>query len=106
VEWVVREVVGAGGRNDPVLYAHMNNKTIKKFLNRVLRCELRGKNNCKTKSGTRIRKNFELSDLLRPNLLHVIYIIKLNTIIDVHFLNLCVLSIRILQMSSYFVAIS
>jgi hypothetical protein len=28
VEWVVREGVGAGGRNDP--YAHMNNKTIKK----------------------------------------------------------------------------
>jgi hypothetical protein len=27
---VVREGVGAGGRNDPTLYAHMNNKTIKK----------------------------------------------------------------------------
>jgi hypothetical protein len=27
---VVREGVGAGGRNDPHLYAHMNNKTIKK----------------------------------------------------------------------------
>jgi hypothetical protein len=27
---VVREEVGAGGRNDPSLYAHMNNKTIKK----------------------------------------------------------------------------
>jgi hypothetical protein len=27
---VVREGVGAGGRNDPSLYAHMNNKTIKK----------------------------------------------------------------------------
>jgi hypothetical protein len=26
VEWVVREGVGAGGRNDPSLYAHMNNK--------------------------------------------------------------------------------
>jgi hypothetical protein len=26
VEWVVREGVGAGGRNDPALYAHMNNK--------------------------------------------------------------------------------
>jgi hypothetical protein len=25
-EWVVREGVGAGGRNDPSLYAHMNNK--------------------------------------------------------------------------------
>jgi hypothetical protein len=25
---VVREEVGAGGRNDPTLYAHMNNKTI------------------------------------------------------------------------------
>jgi hypothetical protein len=30
VEWVVREGVGAWGRNDPSLYAHMNNKTIKK----------------------------------------------------------------------------
>jgi hypothetical protein len=29
VEWVVREGVGAGGRNDPSMYAHMNNKTIK-----------------------------------------------------------------------------
>jgi hypothetical protein len=29
-EWVLREGVGAGGRNDPSLYAHMNNKTIKK----------------------------------------------------------------------------
>jgi hypothetical protein len=28
VEWVVREGVGAGGRNDPSFYAHMNNKTI------------------------------------------------------------------------------
>jgi hypothetical protein len=27
---VVREGVGAWGRNDPNLYAHMNNKTIKK----------------------------------------------------------------------------
>jgi hypothetical protein len=27
---VAREGVGAGGRNDPSLYAHMNNKTIKK----------------------------------------------------------------------------
>jgi hypothetical protein len=27
---VVREGVGAGGRNDQALYAHMNNKTIKK----------------------------------------------------------------------------
>jgi hypothetical protein len=26
VEWVVREGVGAGGRNEPSLYAHMNNK--------------------------------------------------------------------------------
>jgi hypothetical protein len=26
VEWVVREGVGAVGRNDPSLYAHMNNK--------------------------------------------------------------------------------
>jgi hypothetical protein len=26
VEWVVREGVGAGGRNDPSLYAHMNKK--------------------------------------------------------------------------------
>jgi hypothetical protein len=25
-EWVVREWVGAGGRNEPSLYAHMNNK--------------------------------------------------------------------------------
>jgi hypothetical protein len=31
-EWVVREVVEAGGRNDQALYAHMNNKTIKKEL--------------------------------------------------------------------------
>jgi hypothetical protein len=30
VEWVVREGVGVGGRNDPNLYAHMNNKLIKK----------------------------------------------------------------------------
>jgi hypothetical protein len=30
VEWVVRVGVGAVGRNDPTLYAHMNNKTIKK----------------------------------------------------------------------------
>jgi hypothetical protein len=29
-EWVVREGVGAGGRNDPSLYAHMNNKIKKK----------------------------------------------------------------------------
>jgi hypothetical protein len=28
---VVREGVVAGGRNDPTLYAHMNNKTIKFF---------------------------------------------------------------------------
>jgi hypothetical protein len=26
VGWVVREGVGAGGRNDPSMYAHMNNK--------------------------------------------------------------------------------
>jgi hypothetical protein len=26
VEWVVREVVGAGGRMNQALYAHMNNK--------------------------------------------------------------------------------
>jgi hypothetical protein len=26
MEGVVREGVGAGGRNDPSLYAHMNNK--------------------------------------------------------------------------------
>jgi hypothetical protein len=26
VEWVLREGVGAWGRNDPSLYAHMNNK--------------------------------------------------------------------------------
>jgi hypothetical protein len=26
VEWLVREGMGAGGRNDPSLYAHMNNK--------------------------------------------------------------------------------
>jgi hypothetical protein len=30
VEWAVREGVGAGGRNNPSLYAHMNNKIIKK----------------------------------------------------------------------------
>jgi hypothetical protein len=31
---VVREGVGAGGRNDPSrVYAHMNNKTIKKKYN-------------------------------------------------------------------------
>jgi hypothetical protein len=30
---VVREGVGEGGRNDPSLYAHMNNKTIKKDKN-------------------------------------------------------------------------
>jgi hypothetical protein len=30
VEWVVREGVGAGGKMTQVLYAHMNNKTIKK----------------------------------------------------------------------------
>jgi hypothetical protein len=29
---VVREGVGAGGRNDPSLYAHMNNKRKKKAL--------------------------------------------------------------------------
>jgi hypothetical protein len=28
MKWVVREEVGAGGRNDQALYAHMNNKTI------------------------------------------------------------------------------
>jgi hypothetical protein len=35
VEWVVREGVGAWGRNDPTLvctYKYMNNKTIKKEL--------------------------------------------------------------------------
>jgi hypothetical protein len=26
VEWVVREGVGTGGRNEPSLYAHMYNK--------------------------------------------------------------------------------
>jgi hypothetical protein len=30
VEWVVREGVGAGGRNEPTLYAHMNNKRKRK----------------------------------------------------------------------------
>jgi hypothetical protein len=30
---VVREGMGAGGRNDPSLYAHMNNKIIKKKRN-------------------------------------------------------------------------
>jgi hypothetical protein len=30
VEWVAREGVGVGGRNDPSLYTHMNNKTINK----------------------------------------------------------------------------
>jgi hypothetical protein len=30
VEWVVREGVGAGGELTQALYAHMNNKTIKK----------------------------------------------------------------------------
>jgi hypothetical protein len=29
-EWVVREGVGAGGRNEPSLYAHMNNKRKRK----------------------------------------------------------------------------
>jgi hypothetical protein len=29
VEWVVREGVGTGGEMTQVLYAHMNNKTIK-----------------------------------------------------------------------------
>jgi NaMN:DMB phosphoribosyltransferase len=29
-EWVVREGVGAGGAMTQALYAHMNNKTIKK----------------------------------------------------------------------------
>jgi hypothetical protein len=28
---VVRDGVGAGGRNDPSIYAHMNNKPIKKL---------------------------------------------------------------------------
>jgi hypothetical protein len=32
---VVREGVGAGGRNDPALYAHMNNKRKKKRMKRV-----------------------------------------------------------------------
>jgi hypothetical protein len=31
-EWVVREGVGAGGEMTQALYAHMNNKTIKHFL--------------------------------------------------------------------------
>jgi hypothetical protein len=30
VEWVVREGVGAGGEMTQALYAHMNNKIIKK----------------------------------------------------------------------------
>jgi hypothetical protein len=30
VEWVVREGVGKGGEMTQALYAHMNNKTIKK----------------------------------------------------------------------------
>jgi hypothetical protein len=30
VEWVVREGVGAGGRNEPSLYAHMNSKRKRK----------------------------------------------------------------------------
>jgi hypothetical protein len=30
VEWVVRDGVGAGGEMTQALYAHMNNKTIKK----------------------------------------------------------------------------
>jgi hypothetical protein len=29
-----KEGGGGGGRNDPTLYAHMNNKTIKKFKKR------------------------------------------------------------------------
>jgi hypothetical protein len=35
VEWVVREGVGAGGRNDPS-FAHMNNKIIKKKRKRLV----------------------------------------------------------------------
>jgi NaMN:DMB phosphoribosyltransferase len=30
VEWMVREGVGTGGEMTQALYAHMNNKTIKK----------------------------------------------------------------------------
>jgi hypothetical protein len=30
VEWVIREGVGAGGRNDPSLVRTLNNKTIRK----------------------------------------------------------------------------
>jgi hypothetical protein len=30
VKWVVREVLGAGGEMTQALYAHMNNKKIKK----------------------------------------------------------------------------
>jgi hypothetical protein len=40
-EWVVREGVGAGGRNDPSLISHMNNKTIKKIENRKKTQEIR-----------------------------------------------------------------
>jgi hypothetical protein len=32
VEWVVREGVGTGGEMNQALYAHMNNKTIKKII--------------------------------------------------------------------------
>jgi hypothetical protein len=32
---VVREGVGAGGRNEPILYAHMNNKRKMKKINKI-----------------------------------------------------------------------
>jgi hypothetical protein len=35
VEWVVREGVGVGGRNDPSLYAHMNNKRKKRYISGI-----------------------------------------------------------------------
>jgi hypothetical protein len=37
-EWVVREGVGAGGRNEPSLYAHMNNKRKMKKKKKELYC--------------------------------------------------------------------
>jgi hypothetical protein len=36
VEWVVREGVGAGGRNDPSIVCNMNNKKIKKKKKQIL----------------------------------------------------------------------
>jgi hypothetical protein len=52
---VVREGVGAGGRNDPSVYAHMNNKTIKKNFKKL---QKNPKNTTKNKKNKKQRAHW------------------------------------------------